>query len=137
MMEYNIKDFHVAHQAIVNLFEQIQTSTRSYAEVKPKLRQLEDVLSGHLGKQDNAFFDRLSHLHKNDRKSVKMIEFLSEDIKNVKVSYLTFMEEHSGDMGDIGSNEFPVKFTKLLQEILDRFKIEEEYLFPLLEKIPN
>ncbi len=135
MSEELIEDFKVNHKAIIDTLGQLQLLTRSYLEAKPKIRELERKLLPYFQSENKEFFDRLSGFYASDRPSLKMIEFLVDDLKDLKIKFLIFFERHSGGMEDRHWRDFPVDFTKFSNEILARIKIEKDYLFVLLNRI--
>ena len=132
-----IEGFKFRHQSIVDSIDQIMPLTRSYIIAKPKIREMNERLISHLSHQDGEFFGRLRTYYQNDREVVKLVEFLMHDLKDMKVKYLIFFEKYTGEMDDIGSRNFPLRFTEFSRDVIARIKIEEEYLFPLIEKCPN
>jgi len=136
MSEDVISRFKVRHQSIVNTIDHVQAVSRSYMEAKPRIRDFNDKLLHHLSSQNDEFFDELRHCHQADRQALKMIEFLEKDLRDVKVKYLIFSEKHSGEMADTNARTFPANLSHFAVEIINRIKIEEEYLLPLLKKIP-
>ena len=130
-----VVSFKSGHQEIVGIIAQMQSALRSYPEAKPSIRKMNEILLAHLGRQDNIFFDKLNSFYQSDRQAIKMIEFLIHDLKDMKIKFLIFFDEYSGEMADRGSKNFPRDFTQFSSDVLGRIKIEEEYLFPLLEKL--
>ena len=68
--------------------------------------------------------------------ALKMLEFLSHDLKDIKVKFLLFSDRHSGEVLDLSARSFPKDLQDFMKEIIDRFNAEEEYLFPLIAKLP-
>jgi len=128
-------DLRVAQQGIVDTFVQIQPLLRSYVHAKPKIREMREQLLAYLGRQDEEFFSHLRERHYHDREAKKMIEFLMHDLKDIKVQYLIFFEKHSGEMTSPYLKDFPKDFVEFSKLILARFKIEDDYLFPLVKTI--
>ncbi len=129
--------FRTSHQGLVNNIDQIQLNLRDYLRVKPHLRELHANLLIHFNRQNKDLFDRLATLYEDDRQASKMLEFLLHDLKDLKVKYLVFYDQHSGELADTHSRNFPKNFMEFAGAILSRVKIEEEYMFPLLEKLPE
>ena len=127
----------VSHQSIVDSIDQILPLTRSYVAAKPKIRDMSEKLVHHFGKQDQEFFETLRSCYEGNREAMKMIEFLTVDLKDIKVQYLIFFEKYTGELVDIGSRDFPQKFTEFSRHVLSRIRVEEEQLFPLIEKCPS
>ena len=127
--------FRLSHQALTDSIAQIQLSLRSYGQAKPKLREFYSNLQSHFARQDQKLYDRLSSYYVGDRPTIKMLEFLTHDLRDLKVKYLIFSDQHTGEMGPGHPRSFPVEFTEFANHILARIKVEEDYLFPLLEKV--
>ena len=128
-----MKTFKTAHHAIVDGVSQVQLFLRSYKEARAKLNVVEELLLNHFGRQDEKFFNDLMGFYQSDRQRLKMLEFLSVDLKDIKIQYLTFCDRYWGEWSDIKMRNFPKDFTDFTALILQRVRIEEEYLFPLLE----
>ena len=131
-----IHQFKISHQSILEVMGEINRSIRSYPKVKPQLRDLHTKLLAHLGKQDDRLLASLAQFFSADREAGKMIEFLQVDLKDTKIKALIFFDNHSGEMDDIRARNFPRHFTEFSAVMTGRIKLEEDYLFPLLAKIP-
>jgi hypothetical protein len=131
-----ITGFRLSHQMLTDSISQIQLSLRSYSQAKPKLRELYSNLHNHFSRQDQKLYERLSIFYAEDRPTTKMLEFLAHDLKDFKIKYLVFSDQHTGEMGGGHPRSFPAEFIEFANSILARIKIEEDYLFPLLEKLP-
>jgi hypothetical protein len=130
-----ITGFRLSHQSLVDSIAQIQLSLRSYSQAKPKLREFYSNLHNHFARQDQKFYDRLALYYADDRPATKMLDFLTHDLKDLKVKYLVFSDQHTGEMGPGHPRRFPLEFTEFASQILARIKIEDEYLLPLVEKL--
>ena len=126
--------FRTGHRAIKMTLSQIQIVARSYSRAKPLLHELSEVLLAHWGQQHEAFWDRLNIFYVDDRERTKMLEFLTHSLKDLKVRYMVFFDQYTGEWGDVGSRNFVKDFTNFSDEVIARIKIEEEYLFPLIER---
>ncbi len=132
-----IADFKTGHQAIIEAIDSIQASMRTYREVKPRIRTMQRILLDHFGREGNEFYERLRTFYTSDRHATKMIEFLTYDLKDVKIKFLTFFDKYSGEMGDAGSRNFPRDFMDFISHIIARIKVEEDQLLPLLAKLQD
>jgi|SRR3989338_6923642 len=130
-----ITGFRINHEILTDSISQIQLSLRSYNQAKPKLRELYNNLHNHFARQDPKFYERLALHYIEDRPATKMLEFLMHDLKDFKVRYLIFYDQHSGEMGAGHPRSFSFEFNEFANSILARIKIEVDYLFPLLEKL--
>ena len=132
-----ITGFRLSHEILTDSISQIHQSLRSYNQAKPKLRDLYNNLHNHFARQDPKFYERLVLHYIDDRPATKMLEFLTHDLKDFKIKYLVFYDQHTGEMGGGHPRSFPMEFNEFSASILARVKIEEEYLFPLIEKLPG
>ncbi|HOW36145.1 MAG TPA: hemerythrin domain-containing protein [Candidatus Omnitrophota bacterium] len=137
MSQALIERLKVSHQAIVDSIDRIQPLARNYMAAKPRVCEMRERLLAHFGGQDKELFERLSSFYQNDRQSIKMIEFLIHDLKEVKIRFLIFFEKYTGELADRGSKDFPLDFIQLSKDMLSRIKVEEDYLLPLLDKLPE
>lgn len=129
-----ITGFKNGHQAIMSAVSQVRQVVRSYPAARSRLHELNDILMAHLSRQDREFFKRLFDYYEGNRESTKMLEFLSLDVKDLKINYLTFLDKHLGDAGSRRVASFPKDFTDFTQTLMMRIQLEEEYLIPLLER---
>ena len=123
-------------ESILLTLSELQGISRSYLQAKPKLRVLREQILNYFGRQDQALMDRLFAQNMENREKIKLLEFLDHDIKAIKIKFLIFSEQYSGDTGDHGRPAFPKDFQEFTREMVARFKIEEEYLFPFLQELP-
>ena len=96
-----IVGLRLSHQMLTDSITQIQLSLRSYPQAKSKLRELYNSLHNHFSRQDQKLYDRLSLYYMDDRPTIKKLEFLTHDLKDLKVKYLIFSacyitSKHSG-----------------------------------------
>ena len=136
MAKHEIDVFKSGHTAIIIAIDEVLQNLRSYNQVKPKLREFNTIVLAHLGRQNKNFYDCLTEYYSNDREACKMQEFLLHDMKDLKIKYLIFTDKHSGEFADNNYRNFPKEFIEFSREIIERIRIEEEYLFPLLKELP-
>lgn len=130
-----IESFRNAHTTLLSSIDQVQMASRSYSLAKPSLRTLNAKVIAHLGRQDNQFTDKLLAFYAGDREASKMLEFLVHDLKDIKIKFLVFYDKHSGELADTNARSFPKDLAEFIDELINRIKMEEEYLFPLLKKL--
>ena len=130
-----LKHLSLSHSSLVEAISAVQPFLRSYLEAKPKLYEFNQRLLLFFSEEDHLFFNALYAFYKEDRSSTKMIDFLKHDLAQLKIEYLTFFDEHSAETFDTHARSFPKNFMTFADQILGRIKIEEEYLFPLLQKM--
>ena len=131
-----IRKIKTAHRSILETIDQLQINLRNYHQAKPMIRELHLKLMAHFGQQDHSLFVPLKDYYSKERTSVKMIEFLEFDLREIKVRLLVFYDQHSGELGDTNASSFPRDFADFSGLILGRISMEEKYLIPLLEKLP-
>ncbi|OGX31266.1 MAG: hypothetical protein A2787_07000 [Omnitrophica WOR_2 bacterium RIFCSPHIGHO2_01_FULL_48_9] len=132
-----MKSLRLGHNSLLHTIEQLQQVARSYNQAKPILRGLHEQLLNYFARQDQKILDQLYSFYIDDRSSYKLVEFLEHDLKDIKIKLLIFYDKHTGEVADMNARSFPLDFQKFLQEIINRMNVEEEYLFPLLEKLPK
>jgi len=132
-----VKSLRLGHNSLLHTIEQLQQVARSYNQAKPILRGLHEQLLNYFARQDQKILDQLYSFYIDDRSSYKLVEFLEHDLKDIKIKLLIFYDKHTGEVADMNARSFPLDFQKFLQEIINRMNVEEEYLFPLLEKLPK
>ena len=127
--------FQRAHRSILLSLDRIQGVSRLYSQAKLGVCQLNDHVLNHLSRQDETFYQSLRDFYASHRESLKMLEFLTHDLKDLKIKYLVFSEKHSGAMGDLGARSFIKDFGEFKQDLVERIEMEENYLFPLLDGV--
>src|SRR3989344_6335877 len=132
-----VKSLRLGHNSLLHTIEQLQQVARSYNQAKPILRGLHEQLLNYFARQDQKILDQLYSFYIDDRSSYKLVEFLEHDLKDIKIKLLIFYDKHTGEVADMNARSFPLDFQKFFQEIINRMNVEEEYLFPLLEKLPK
>ena len=126
------------HQAIATAITQIRETVRSYSQAKPFLRILEQAVINHLECQDARFFRQLSTFYAEDREALKMLEFLTFELKELKVKYLVFSDAYPAQhIGDSGRRNFSKDFSEFAEAAIGRIRMENEYLLPLLQRMAN
>ena len=134
MPEDVIRTLTTAHYSILETVDRLQLNIRNYPKAKPLIRELHQKLMAHFSHQNEPFFMALQAQCGQARESLKMLEFLQFDLKEIKVNLLVFFDRHSGEMDDIHFRSFPKDFTDLSGLIIGRIKMEKDYLIPILQK---
>lgn len=129
-----VTSFKEAHRSILLAIDQIHAELRSYSKIRYGLSSFNEMLSAHCKRQDKEFFLHLTKRCLGDRESLKLLEFLELDLKELKVQMLIFFDRYSQGCGEIVARNFPRDFTAFSRVVIDRIETEEEYLFPLLLK---
>ena len=129
----SLADLRRNHQSLAATVEGIRADIRAYPRVRHKIPLLYGQLAEHLRWQDARFFDALRRISENDRETLKIIEFLFYELKEVKIAAVDFMEKYGEAAGNAVSRQFPKEFADFAAAIEGRLQMEAEYLFPLLE----
>ena len=137
MLDDGLRKFKTSHRSILETIDQLRLTLRNYPEAKPILRGLHQQLLTHLGRQDGTLFASLKNFYLSKRESEKLIEFLEFDLMEIKVKFMVFYDEHSGASEDSNARSFSRDFGDFSALIRERIKMEEDYLIPLLEKLPQ
>ena len=136
-MDKLLQELKIGHIAMIEQIDQIHQVIRHYPDVKPKLRELQTILFNHFEKQKQKFYQLLTEYFLSDQEKSKNIQFLEQDIKNLKVKTLIFYDEHPADMGDIRPKAFIRDFQVFSGDLTGRMYDERKYLFPLIEAYPT
>ncbi len=131
-MDDPLKEFRVRHQSIIEAIDRIQLAIRDYNKVRPLVYDLQIKWFHHLGRQDQLFFAPIAEFHRLDPKALKMLGFLQDDLRDMKIKSLVFFDRHPGQMGDLRQKTFITDFSLFSKEVLARIEIEETQLIPLL-----
>ena len=137
MLDDVLRKFKTSHRSILETIDQLRLTLRNYPKAKPVLRQLHQQLLTHLGRQNSTLFASLKDFYLSKREAEKLIDFLEFDLKETKVKFMVFYDEHSGAFEDSNARSFSRDFGDFSALIRGRIKMEEDYLIPLLEKLPQ
>ena len=125
----------IAHQTIAEALDSTQLSLRSSRETNKQLYDLREKLLSAFGQQDKVMIDALYAFYEGDRLSIKMIDFLVHDLKDIKIKFLIFFDKHTGEVWNKKKGSLSGDFLDFAAQIVAHLKSQEEYLFPLLEKM--
>ncbi|MFA5261048.1 MAG: hypothetical protein WC450_07470 [Candidatus Omnitrophota bacterium] len=132
--KYNKNTFFLAHDAILLSVQNIQSRSRVFPEARKYLPELVGALDVHWGGQSGAFYPALEDFFLADREAAAKIAYFREDLKEVKVSYLSFQEKYiTGCPRPLDVRRFPIESSQFFELIRARINAEEEYLLPLLD----
>ena len=109
----SLHQFSLAHGSLLEALDRIQSVTRSHGEAQIRLRELEKRLFLFFGKEDKDFFDALYAFYQEDRPSTRMIDFLVHDLKDLKIQFLTFFEQHALEATALHARSFPKDFAEI------------------------
>lgn len=128
------KIFQQGHHTILQSVDKVQIAARSYSAGRAAFTEFGEVLLAHFRKQDVPFFRALQEFFAEDREALKMIEFLIVDLKDMKVRYLIFDDRYGLYPTGNDARTFAKDFRELADAVIGRIRLEEEYLFPLLDR---
>ena len=134
---YSVRSFRQAHQVIVCAIDQVLLNVRSYSAARPALCELDAQLLAHLGRQDSAFYQYLNDCAGDDRESQKMLEFLAHDAAQSKVLLVEFSDRYLNQYNMAKVKNFTVDFLTFKKTVIERLDVEEEYLLPLFDIVPQ
>lgn len=97
------------------------------------LRMYYDALLEYVSYQNDEVFAYLTFLYKGDQHKIKMIEFFSCDIKELKLKIIDFMDQYPCQQPVKLQGFFPKDFVALSDSITLRLQIEKESLIPLMD----
>lgn len=121
-----------AQEIILKMFEEIKLLLHSSSSLDVQLTALQAQLVRYFALEDNDFFLRL---RKEPGTSPKMIDFFQEDLKGLKVKFFSFFERHLPERMHKPLKSLPKDFMELTEEVLLRFKMERDYLIPLVDAL--
>ena len=130
-----LQSIEINHQGLLGVISQIRPIARNYLQARQFLPSFQAKLLEHFKIQNSAFFDQLVGRVAADPKQVKMVEFLSVNLKDLKIKTLIFFDEHSGNMMDVKPKNFISDFAGFSDDVLFRINAEREYLIPMLKDI--
>lgn len=128
-----LNELSFGHLAIIEQIDLINQVIHHYPDVKSELRCLQTILLSHFEKQKQKFYQSLTEHYGADKEKIRNIQFLEQDIKNLKVKMLVFYDEHPADMGDLRPKGFGRDFQMFSSDLTGRIQDERKYLFPLIE----
>lgn len=132
-----LKQLRASHRSLRHAVLQLQDYVRAYSRARLFFGEFEQRFLNYCDLQDRAFYSELEDRYAGNREKLKMIEFLLYDLKDTRIAYLAFIEKHPTQTNQSGARSFPLDFTAVSGRILARLQVEEEYLFPLLEGLPD
>ena len=121
-----------SHQLILETIDEIQPLLRSPVLAKIKMQALYLYLSKHFNRQDEAFLNEVKSLGQSGEISVKMVDFLVQDLKDLKVRLFIFSEQYLQGIISKKEPNFARDFKELMEDVVARLYVERNYLLPLL-----
>jgi hypothetical protein len=127
-----LKALKTSHQQLLLDINRLLDVLRDYPKALSILSDFEKVFTEYLRLQDSRLYDVLRQYYRMDREALKMLEFLEQDLKDIKIEFWNFLEGCSPHANAVAVRNFPKRFSDLSKKVISRIAIEEEYLFPLL-----
>ena len=122
------------HTAIIADIDRVLECVRDYPRAFSALQILEQDMMLYFDCQRSIFYEKLRRLFQGNRRSLKMIEFLEQDLLDLRVGFLEFTDRYPPEANPVRIRNFPIEFKAFSRKIIDRISLEEEYLFPLLAR---
>ncbi|HSA31688.1 MAG TPA: hypothetical protein P5160_07815 [Candidatus Omnitrophota bacterium] len=126
------KVFRFAHASIVTRIDQVRQCGRSYEDARPFLLELYEMLLDYMSLQTAPVFQQLEEQNSGNRENLKMLEFLAQDITELRIEILEFYERFSHPDSLLRMRAFAMEFLKFSSRVIQRLELEEGLLFPLL-----
>jgi len=129
------QDFQKKHRAIEDTVYAILGSIRSQSVVRARMRLLSEQIASYLSYQEDGFYTHMNKSYAGNHQALKMLEFLSNDVKYIMSRYLKFFDRFSEDKDVAVWRNFPREFSTFSRELMARFQVEKDYLFPLMDQL--
>ncbi len=130
-----IEAFYRREEMILRSLLRLQALRHNYRAARLLTGECREMMYSYLKRQDNQFYSQMSQFYHDNRSALKMIEFLTVDIKEVRVATFAFFEQYGvGNPLEQGRN-FIRDLRGYKQVVLERFRVERDYLMPLLVRM--
>ncbi len=126
--------FAAMHAVIASGLREIAEMARDYHHALLRFQDMDELLLNYFGCQNEEFYHTLKHCCSGCRADLMMIDFLSRDIADLKIEFLTFQEKYTRDAHAVRIRNFPKDFQTFSNRIFERISIETAYLLPILHK---
>ena len=121
-----------SHQLILEAIDETKPFLSSPASAKIKMQALFLYLSKHLSRQDEMFLNELKLLGQSGVISLNMVDFLIQDLKDLKVRMFIFSEQYLQGVIVKKEPNFARDYSELTKDIIARLYVERNYLLPFL-----
>ncbi|MBF0444217.1 MAG: hemerythrin domain-containing protein [Magnetococcales bacterium] len=135
-MEF-IKKLKEEHKIVIKLLDKIGSTKPGSNEFLEKMSQCEEVLIQHVAKEDCEIHPALEKAGEKNKKLGKLIKQTSDEMAEVTLCVVLFFQKYTGNtiQGSKKKDRFTADFKNLRKVLLERVKVEENYLFSEFEKI--
>jgi len=132
-----VADLRQGHLDLIEMLAYMESNIRSFPAIEPAILKLQNQLLNHLKLQNDQLIEDLSEYYGHDQEKKKMVEFFIFDTRELKIKVITFVEKFVGTKSEALIHLFPKEGMELAKDIRLRLKLEEDYLFPLIENVKN
>ncbi len=135
MIENSLEIFRQRRDVINLSLLELASLRNDYRNARQKTGECREIIYNYLGRQDERFYTKLKNFYNENRPALKIIEFLTQDIKQLKVQTFGFFEKYGPANPLEQGRNFARDLREYCQLISDRFRMEEDYLVPLLKRM--
>ncbi len=134
-IRFQTADFQKRNQDLEELMYSFLGSIRRTSFLQDRIPKLDEQMTGYFKAQGDEFYQYLNKKFSDNEQALKMLDFLTSDLRYVKAKYLKFYEKYGDTMSEVTWRSFPKEFNEFSREMMARLRIEKEYLFPLLDQL--
>jgi hypothetical protein len=135
MNENLVEVFRQRRDVVNHSLLQLASFRHDYRSARQKTGECREMIYSYLKRQDEQFYAKLSSFYQENRPALKIIEFLTLDTKGLKVQTFSFFEKYgTANTLEQGRN-FARDLREYMQLLSNRFRLEEDYLVPLLKRM--
>ena len=135
MSEDLVEAFHRREEMILHSLLRLQALRHNYRAVRLLTGECREMIYSYLKRQDDQFYSRMTEFYGENRSALKMIEFLIVDIKELKVATFAFFEQYGVANPLEQGRNFARDLRGYKQVVSERFRVEGDYLLPLLMRM--
>ena len=135
MENSRVEVFRRRREQIMHSMVRLQSLRTNFREARKIIGEPREMIYYYFGRQDDAFFGQMETFFRDNRPALKMIEFLRHDLKEMKIKTFGFFEQYGFGNPLEQGRHFARDLRWYMQLVVDRFKVEEEYLMPLLKRM--
>jgi hypothetical protein len=130
-----IEAFHRREEMIMRSLLRLQALRHNYRAARLLTGECREMMYSYLKRQDDQFYAQMSQFYHDNRPALKMIEFLTVDIKELRVATFAFFEQYGVANPLEQGRNFIRDLRGYKQVVLERFRVERDYLMPLLVRM--
>lgn len=127
--------FHRREEMIVRSLLRLQALRHNYRAARLLTGECREMIYSYLKRQDEQFYATMTEFYRENRSALKMIEFLTVDIKELRVATFAFFEQYGVANPLEQGRNFARDLRGYKQIVLERFRVETDYLLPLLKRM--